>query len=118
MKTKIVISAILLTVFTLASIETFGQTEQKTLKMKQTTKYSCPHHPEVVSEKPGKCPECGMDLVVMESKDKMSKSTHEKSEKKTDDPKTMQDDKMKNNSKKAEDKEMKTDTVKMEKGKM
>ena len=25
--------------------------------------YSCPMHKEVVSNKPGKCPKCGMDLV-------------------------------------------------------
>lgn len=25
-------------------------------------KYSCPMHPKVVSDKPGKCPKCGMDL--------------------------------------------------------
>jgi len=25
--------------------------------------YTCPMHPEVVSDKPGKCPKCGMDLV-------------------------------------------------------
>lgn len=24
--------------------------------------YSCPMHPEVKSDKPGKCPKCGMDL--------------------------------------------------------
>lgn len=27
--------------------------------------YTCPMHPEVKSEKPGKCPDCGMDLVPM-----------------------------------------------------
>ncbi len=28
------------------------------------TKYTCPMHPEVAAEKPGRCPKCGMDLVV------------------------------------------------------
>lgn len=27
-------------------------------------KYTCPMHPEVVSDKPGKCPKCGMALVL------------------------------------------------------
>ena len=26
--------------------------------------YTCSMHPEVVADKPGKCPKCGMDLVV------------------------------------------------------
>jgi hypothetical protein len=25
--------------------------------------YTCPMHPEVQQERPGKCPKCGMDLV-------------------------------------------------------
>ncbi|MBX9889083.1 MAG: hypothetical protein K2Y30_14235 [Flavobacteriaceae bacterium] len=25
--------------------------------------YTCPMHPEVTSDKPGKCPKCGMNLV-------------------------------------------------------
>jgi Heavy metal binding domain len=28
--------------------------------------YTCPMHPEVVSDKPGRCPKCGMKLVVKE----------------------------------------------------
>ncbi len=27
-----------------------------------TSVYTCPMHPEVVSDQPGKCPTCGMDL--------------------------------------------------------
>jgi multidrug efflux pump subunit AcrA (membrane-fusion protein) len=27
------------------------------------TEYTCPMHPEVRSDKPGRCPKCGMDLV-------------------------------------------------------
>lgn len=29
--------------------------------------YTCPMHPEVISDKPGKCPKCGMNLVVKET---------------------------------------------------
>jgi heavy metal-binding protein len=30
----------------------------------QSTIYSCPMHPEVKSSQPGKCPKCGMKLVL------------------------------------------------------
>lgn len=33
--------------------ETTGQAQQ----------YTCPHHPEVVQDKPGTCPKCNMKLV-------------------------------------------------------
>jgi hypothetical protein len=28
------------------------------------TAYTCPMHPEVVTDHPGKCPKCGMNLIV------------------------------------------------------
>jgi hypothetical protein len=30
--------------------------------------YTCPMHPEVVQNKPGKCPKCGMNLVAVKPK--------------------------------------------------
>ncbi len=45
--------------------------------------YTCPMHPEVVSDEPGSCPKCGMDLVPKEtgadaaqSEEKMSEKSH------------------------------------------
>ena len=31
--------------------------------MMMTATYTCPMHPEVITNKPGKCPKCGMTLV-------------------------------------------------------
>lgn len=39
-------------------------------KMQQGASYVCPKHPESTSEKPGKCPTCGMNLVLREEKGK------------------------------------------------
>lgn len=30
--------------------------------------YTCPMHPEVISDKPGSCPKCGMGLVPTKHK--------------------------------------------------
>ncbi len=35
-----------------------------------TKTYTCPMHPEVISDKPGKCPKCGMDLELKEDSGK------------------------------------------------
>src|SRR3989344_4347309 len=40
-------------------------------------KYTCPMHPEVSSDKPGKCPKCGMDLVMKHGEMKMEKPAKE-----------------------------------------
>ena len=40
-----------------------GQTPKKTETKAHPMKYTCPEHPEVVMNKPGKCPKCGMALV-------------------------------------------------------
>lgn len=45
----------------------FSQSDSTKMLMAEHPIYTCPMHPEVVSDKPGKCPKCGMDLVLKTS---------------------------------------------------
>ena len=40
------------------------------------TQYTCPMHPEIVSNEPGDCPICGMDLVPMQASDSEENKTY------------------------------------------
>jgi hypothetical protein len=74
MKTKMIViglmvvlaAAVLLTACEKkAAVKAGGVVSNETLNTKPATLvYTCPMHPEVISDKPGKCPKCGMDLVV------------------------------------------------------
>jgi uncharacterized protein with PIN domain len=44
------------------------QHHDTTMTAKQVQQYTCPMHPEVIANKPGKCPKCGMTLVKVEAK--------------------------------------------------
>ena len=64
---------LMMAALTILSVPAFAQdtTKQKPKMQKHTmeqAKYSCSMHPEVTRNKPGKCPECGMDLVKSEKK--------------------------------------------------
>ena len=44
----------------------FAQTGKSNIAKTDTAAkkvYTCPMHPDVISDKPGKCPKCGMALV-------------------------------------------------------
>jgi hypothetical protein len=63
-----------------SSLGLFAQTKPpKQDTAKSTTVYTCSMHPEVVSDKPGKCPKCGMTLVVKKRASKTDPAMHKKS---------------------------------------
>ncbi|PYJ58007.1 MAG: hypothetical protein DME82_00865, partial [Verrucomicrobia bacterium] len=37
-------------------------------EQEETQKYTCPMHPEVITDHPGNCPKCGMKLVPLSEK--------------------------------------------------
>jgi hypothetical protein len=75
MKTKMNLLFIYLTVLTLTLGACGGSQDNKRVatdldstKNKSIEKvlYTCSMHPEVRSDKPGKCPKCGMELIKVE----------------------------------------------------
>lgn len=42
-----------------------------------TKTYTCPMHPEVISDKPGSCPKCGMELELKEDGSKKDEKKDE-----------------------------------------
>ena len=44
--------------------------EMREHEMMDEKVYVCPMHPEETSDRPGKCPICGMDLELMEESEK------------------------------------------------
>ncbi len=74
MKKVIIAAVILLAANTgLFAQDSTHKTATHQHKMATSKKYTCPMHPEVVMDKPGKCPKCGMKLVAKKSTKKMDK---------------------------------------------
>lgn len=45
----------------------FSQNDSIKTQSVDSVIYTCPMHPEILSDKPGKCPKCGMELVQKSS---------------------------------------------------
>jgi uncharacterized paraquat-inducible protein A len=66
MKTIIII---LMVVFTIVNVNLFAQTKVVRVDTsKQTVYYTCSMHDTIAKKQPGKCPKCGMNLVVKKTK--------------------------------------------------
>lgn len=67
MKKFIIFSSFLITGFIFASffnqVNSQSSTNKTVTEQQVSKKYTCPMHPEIVTDKPGNCPKCGMTLV-------------------------------------------------------
>jgi len=80
MKKKLIYLMILATGLVLATNLGLAQNtlQMKPAKVQQKVQYTCPMHSEVVQDQPGKCPKCGMELVI--KKDTHKEMIHTKSD--------------------------------------
>jgi hypothetical protein len=76
MKNLIVLTALIMSICSTA----FSQTKaDKKDTLQHSAFYTCPMHPDVTANKSGKCPKCGMDLVLSkkeELKKEVTKTYH------------------------------------------
>ncbi|MBA4054748.1 MAG: hypothetical protein C0490_08560 [Marivirga sp.] len=54
-------------IFYMATLPLFAQHDSTKTQPVATVAYTCPMHPDVISDIPGKCPKCGMDLIQKKS---------------------------------------------------
>jgi len=76
MKKFVLLTALVAMGFGFVAFPLFAKDEQKAkvTQADENVVYTCPMHPEVISDKPGSCPKCGMFLVKKEKTLKMNVS--------------------------------------------
>lgn len=79
MKNKIFISALIATslfIIDISSNTAAAQMQRNRPLQQDTSKYTCPMHPEIIKNQAGECPKCGMDLIKeSEFKEKQKKDS-------------------------------------------
>jgi len=76
MKTRsimLIVATMLFSSFQNTFAQQISEKQDTTLTVESTKiDYACPMHPEIISDKPGTCSKCGMELVKLEEKQKQS----------------------------------------------
>ena len=74
MRTPPLLLTALLVLGTSAAIAQHQSHEDEQEHEHESVKYTCPMHPEVVMDHPGKCPKCGMELVRIEGGERQTRN--------------------------------------------
>ncbi len=71
--TTILISAVLMSFLFISCSSSRNTMAQKS---KKTEYYTCPMHSDVIEVRPGKCPKCGMALVMFDLQERIQRNSN------------------------------------------
>ena len=63
-KIGVILVFAVLAMFAFSCKSSSKETSTETTTTQQKVTYTCSMHPEVISDKPGSCPKCGMELII------------------------------------------------------